>query len=222
MSSISAYPFTVSEHVVIASYLGVEPLCDANRLPEKKVAIKGLGYEAWEAGLYEPEAAVVAAIALESIYEHLPDLGEGRRYTPNGECEEITGRPTNDRRADRPVKLTPQFLLSIDLSNIGLCWPVSFYLTQLPLYGCYVVTESAPAQDCHGAWDVAIGTISLEAKDPVKDAAEVVKTYWQWTAVEFGQPRWGRLLGEGWIDAPTAHRLADEVWGDSPDDEAEC
>ena len=122
-------------------------------------------------------------------------------------------RKVKPRQADRITELLPRYLMMINWadSGPGYSWPVAYYVTWLPLFERYVVTQSADSPDAYGYCDFAIGHFGA-SDDYVSDAGTVIKSDWEWQRDEFTQHAWAYLFGTGLIDETSAQVLRHEVW----------
>ena len=209
--------FTKEEHVIIAGWLGVEPKCEAPNPPATLEVLDTLGFEGRASGYSEDDAAV-AAMILERIQDTLPQWASVKLRENEYEEAVITlAREIKARQAMRTIELIPKYLMTINWadSGPGYSWPVDYYVTWVPIYDEYVVTQSADSPDAFGYCDFAIGHFP-KTDDFVKAAANEIKGDWEWQRDQFCQSRWEYLFGSGLIDEATSIRLREEVWDDEP------
>ena len=206
---------TNEEHAIIADWLDVDPLTDNGCCPDATDALKTLGFASRASGYTESDAAV-AAIVLERVQHELPQWGAVRQGA-NDETEVTLGREMRDRLACRTIETMPQHLLTINWadSGPGFSWPVSYYVTWLPLYNEFVVTQSADCPDAFGYCDFAIGHFPPSENLSVT-SAETIQEDWEHQHNQYCQSRWAYLFSTGIIDEQTALIIREEVWDDEP------
>ncbi len=88
---------------------------------------------------------------------------------------------------------------------------MAYYVTWLPLYDRFVVTDSADSPDAYGYCDFAIGHFP-RTKDHVAKAARQIVAEWKSVRNEYDQSRWVYLFGEGLISTEEAEKMAEKVW----------
>lgn len=98
-------------------------------------------------------------------------------------------------------------------SGPGFCWPVAYYVTWVPLYDCFVVTQSADSPDAFGYCDIAIGHFP-NTKNFVDEATKIIEKDWKWQFENFEQSRWAYLFGAGLIEEERAIEMRETVWDD--------
>ena len=208
--------FLPEEHRIISSWLGVEPV---EEIPEDltlEVALRNLGLDAEiKNNLLLVKDYAVASIRLERIQGSLPQWGSVRD-------EKVTlSRVYRDRAAERTVELMPKFLLMINWadSGPGFSWPESYHVTYVPLYDVHVVTGSVDCPDLYGVTDFAIGHFK-PGGDIKALSGEKVAEEWNNLACNC-QSRWAYVFEVGLIDAELAAKLADEIWNEEEEQEAD-
>ena len=72
---------------------------------------------------------------------------------------------------------------------------------------------SADSPDAFGYCDFAIGNFPM-AKNPIDEAAKIIKEDWLWACNGWDQSRWAYLFETGLISEQAALHLADQVWPD--------
>lgn len=207
--------FTKEEHAILAGWLQTEPKCDAADIPYSWDALETLGFFGI-AEQYSDEDAAVAAIVLERIHNTLPQWASVRLRENDGEESDIfLARKPKERQVKRTVELLPKYLLTINWadSGPGFSWPVAYYVTWVPLYDEYVVTQSADSPDAYGYCDFAIGHFP-QTNDFVSKAAKEIRDDWAWQRDQCCQSSWAYLFDEGLIGEETAKQLRQEVWDD--------
>ena len=205
MTTKSVDLFTKEEHVIIASWLNIEPKCDVPDMPDAWDALDELGYHGKASGYGEDDAAV-ANMVLERINDTLPQWASVKIRENDDEESVITlGREAKARLARRKIEVVPKYLLTINWadSGPGFSWPVAYHVTWVPLYNEYIVTQSADCPDAYGYCDFAIGHFS-KTDDFITAAANEIKGDWEWQRDQFSQERWAYLFGSGLIDEATS------------------
>jgi hypothetical protein len=207
--------FTMEEHVIIAEWLSVDPATEADDLPSTFEALETLDFVG-KASAYREEDAAVGAIVLERVQGNLPQWGAVRQGE-NGEPTVILGREVKARQARRTVELVPQHLMTINWadSGPGFSWPVAYYVTWVPIYNEYIVTQSADCPDAFGYCDFAIGHFQT-TDDFVSVATEKIRDDWAWLHNQYSQSRWAYLFSSGLVDEAVSISLREEVWDDEP------
>jgi hypothetical protein len=207
--------FTSEENVIIAEWFSVDPVTNAVDLPSISDALETLGFVG-KASAYSEEDAAVGAIVLERVQKILPQWSAVRQEE-NGETSFVRGREIKARHARRIVELVPQHLMTINWADNapGFSWPVAYYVTWVPIYNRYVVTQSADCPDVCGYCDFAIG--HFQATDNfVSVAGEIIRDDWYWLHNQYSQSRWAYLFSDGLIDEATCIGLREEVWDEEP------
>lgn len=207
--------FTKEEHSIIADWLNVKPKCDFTDMLCSWDALDNLGYKGKASGYGECDAAV-ADMVLERINGTLPQWGAVKlSENPEEESTIIVGREVRARQALRKIELVPQYLLTINWadSGPGFSWPVAYHATWVPIYDVYVVTQSADCPDAYGYCDFAIGHFPANG-DLAQQAAQELKSDWEWLRDQFCQSGWAYLFGTGLVAKSTAIQMRDEVWSD--------
>ena len=151
-------------------------------------------------------ANAVARLVLEAIQQRLPtsavccggDVVLTRDYAP---------------KTRRKLDLLPRFLFQINWANSGpgISWPVAYYLTWLPVYDVYVVTESADSPEALGYCDRALGWFDVDT--PIEEGAKrAIVGDWQRQHNEWSQEHWENFWDEGLISTEKVWSWAAEVW----------
>ena len=156
----------------------------------------------------------VARICLEPVAPELPQWASIR----DGKI--TLGRTRRRRtalRSHRPRQ--PKYLFTINWadSGPGFSWPEKYFVARIPGYEVCIVTGSADCPDVHGYADFALGWY-LGGVSDVDKAGESIRAWWT-RQQGWGQQRWAYLFGTGAVNATTAKRWADDVWGQEEDDE---
>jgi len=115
----------------------------------------------------------------------------------------------------RKLDLLPRFLFQINWANSapGISWPVAYYVTWLPVYDVYVITESADSPDALGYCDRALGW--FDADTPLREGAKrVIAGDWQRQHNEWDQQHWEHFWDEGLITTAEAWEWAAGVWSE--------
>ncbi len=157
-------------------------------------------------------ANAVARLVLEGIQQRLPTsaicypdkMVLTRDYNP---------------KTRRKLDLLPRFLFQINWANSapGISWPVAYYVTWLPVYDVFVVTESADSPDALGYCDRAMGW--FDAVTPLEAGAKrVIAGDWQHQYDEWDQQHWENFWDEGLISTAEAWAWAADIWGEEEDD----
>ena len=150
----------------------------------------------------------VARLVLEGIQQRLPTsavcYGDHvvltREYAP---------------KSPRKLDLLPRFLFQINWANSGpgISWPVAYYVTWLPLYDVFVITESADSPEARGYCDRALGW--FERDIPVEEGVRrVIIADWRNQYDEYDQEHWENFWDEGLISSEDVWAWAAEVWCD--------
>jgi hypothetical protein len=203
--------FTAEEHVILAEWLNVPPLCDKEDLPWFDDAMENLGFVGRAIERYDEDAAV-ASIVLNAIQERLPQWA-AVEFDANGNATIHTARRIKKRQSDRIIQLKPQHLITINWANTGpgISWPAAYHLTWVPFYNVNVVTVSTDGPELYGFCDFAIGYFE-ENIDRITTAASCIASDWAGAAGDCNQPRWTEVLECGLINEEQAKELANEIW----------
>ena len=181
------------ENVVIAHWLGVEPVEEVPADLRPDLALEKLG-QTKELHEYTRADAAVAVIVLTSIQKRLPDWMGQYRQKPAADGV------SSHEPADRGVALMPVHLLTINWasSGPGFDWPVAYLATYLPLYEVYVVTSSADSDEIFGVCDLAIGSVPVT--DDLRVAAgAVIGRDWKKQYEGWEQAKWEEIVDAGRI-----------------------
>jgi len=159
-------------------------------------------------------ANAVARLVLEGIQKRLPT---------SAICYPDKVVLTRDfySKSGRKLDLLPRFLFQINWANSapGISWPVAYYVTWLPVYDVFVVTESADSPDTLGYCDRALSW--FDADTPLEAGAKrAIAGDWQRQHNEWEQEHWQHFLDEGLISTEAAWAWAAEVWGEEDEEDA--
>ena len=203
--------FTAEEHVILADWLQVPPLCDEEDLPWHDDAMENLGFTGRAIERYDEDAAV-ASIVLSAIQKRLPQWA-AVEFDTNGKATIHTTRRIEKPQSDRIIHLKPQHLITINWANTGpgISWPAAYHLTWVPHYNVNVVTVSTDGPELYGFCDFSIGYFK-ENINRITSAANFVASDWAVAVENSNQPRWVEVLESGLINEEQAEALADQVW----------
>ena len=99
--------FTSEEHLILSSWLGVEPAEDTGAEQSVEKALVRLGFS--KAGVYGRETAAVAAIVLDRVQERVPHCVTSM-MTAGGSWEVVTSQSIRERHP-RKLQLFPRLCL---------------------------------------------------------------------------------------------------------------
>jgi hypothetical protein len=203
--------FSIEEHVVLAEYLGVDPVVTSPTPPDCEEALARMGFEVDTE--YGRPSAAVAATLLNSIDGQLPNWCAGHEG-PDGETEFQFAREHRPRR-DSKLHLIPQFLAYINWadSGPGFSWPAAYHATWVPLYEVWVVTVSYDTPEVVGYASVAIGWFDGTG-EMAQRALQVIRDDWTWQLNTVGVYRWAEVWDPGLFSIEQLESVADEVWAD--------
>jgi hypothetical protein len=207
--------FTADEYAILARWFGAEPRDEAKSVTVEN-AINRLGFT--EVPAYRTLLDVaVALIVLKKTEPRLPQW-----YASRGD-KVIFAHKYRDRitRPDRRILMQPRPLFEINWIDCGsgLGWPVTYFLTSVPIFRRYVVTASADSPDALEYCDFALG--AFRADETIKDAIrKIICADWKLQYDERDQQRWIYPFRKGFVTDAEANEWADDVWGsnDSNDD----
>ena len=160
-------------------------------------------------------ANAVARLVLGAIQQRLPTTAIC--YT-----DQIVLTRDYNPKGKRKLDLLPRFLFQINWadSGPGISWPVAYYVTWLPLYDVYIITESADSPDTFGYCDRALGWFDPDT--PLEEGAQrVIAGDWQYQHDAWDQQHWEHFWEEGLISSADAWAWAAEIWEDEEDEDWE-
>lgn len=172
-------------------------------------------YDRFDYGHEKRLANAVARIALNAIADRLPQWAAS---SASGDW--VFGREHQPRRG-AAIDPLPRFLLMINWadSGPGFSWPEAYHATFLPGFDCNVVTLSADSPEGNGYTDLAIGHFPADA-DFDAEVERIVCGFWSSHTNADPELAWAYLFDEGYVDAGTAYRWREQVWGgDEEEDE---
>jgi hypothetical protein len=152
------------------------------------------------------------AIAVAQILLHHVQGGLPQWASVSGGTIQLN-RNEHKRHKGARLAFNPQLVCTINWadSGPGFSWPESYYVTYLPGFDKFVITASRDGPDTWGCADHAIG-VANGGRSPIGGARQAIAEFWRLQVIEWEQPRWAGVFGEGLIDAKTANVWADEIW----------
>ena len=178
--------------------MSVRPSCDFFTVAEHRVL------SAW---LDVPPLSMAQSL---SLFEALESLGVSPSTANNhSQLDALVARIVLDA-----IGLRPRHLFTVGWygRRRGLCSPLAYYVSRLPLYDCFVVTASSGDAWTLSHTDVAVGHFTAET-GLVDGSREILLADWSGRHETDAQSRWERFVTPGLIGKKEARAWAELVWG---------
>jgi hypothetical protein len=168
---------------------------------ELEGVIIGLGLGETHPRLHRAAAAILMRRIVEETID--PEDPDDTQYLP---------RPFLDREVNKARKISPELLLSVCWeSRPGIAWITSYHGVYLPHHDTYFVVGTGFDYEMGDSTDWILGSLSGK-KPSLANLAEAIKRDWKKAAFQYGQP-WETIEDAGLINGPTAHKMAESLWG---------